>query len=128
MDAQDIYEAQLYWAHQYRGYDRFATVDAYSPLITPAELEYERTGRIPAWCGVDYLRAWAFMLARRERHSGTWAFALSLGFLAKWNALMQAIYDHPAASADDRPPLSAQEVAEFDARCEADELRLAPAA
>ena len=59
---------------------------------------YEASGRIPEWCGVDLLRAWAFY-RQREHHN------LGHGPMARdWDDVLDAIRRHPAATNGDLPP------------------------
>lgn len=95
-------EAELRWALGYNGYERFASShdggDAYHRLLQPAMREYEATGRVPDWCGVDLLRAWAFYRQREHHMDGISPMA------EDWDAVLDAIRRHPAARASDLPP------------------------
>ncbi|PRY52242.1 hypothetical protein BCF74_13421 [Knoellia remsis] len=62
---------QIMWIHEYNAYDRLArTPEKLYELIRPAHEHFEHTGRVPDWCGTDFLRGWAFYLARADRHAG----------------------------------------------------------
>ncbi|HYF71362.1 MAG TPA: hypothetical protein VD864_01000, partial [Nocardioides sp.] len=94
-----VSEAELRWALDYNGYERFAGGgDVYYSLLQPAMREYERTGRVPEWCGVDLLRAWAFYRQREHHMDGVSPMA------PDWDAVLDAIRRHPAALASDLPP------------------------
>ena len=59
---------------------------------------YEASGRIPEWCGVDLLRAWAFYRQREHHNLGHSPMA------DDWNDVLNAIRRHPAARDGDIPP------------------------
>ncbi|WP_421740700.1 hypothetical protein [Cellulomonas sp.] len=64
-------QAEVAWAHRYDGYGRIAgTPEELESLLEPARRAFRAGGRIPEWSGVDHLRAWAFYLARADRHAG----------------------------------------------------------
>ena len=94
-----VTDAELQWALTYDGYSRMA----YSPeilceLLRPAMAEHAATKRIPEWCGVDFLRAWAFYRQREFHHVGH-------GPIAKdFDDVLEAIRRHPAAKKHDLPP------------------------
>lgn len=91
--------AELQWALAYNGYERIAQdPNALYNLLRPAVAAYETTGRIPDWCGVDFLRAWAFYRQREHHHVGHGPMARD------WNAVLEALRNHPAATAKDIPP------------------------
>ncbi len=99
-----VSEAELRWALEYNGYERFAGgIDAYHALLQPAMREYEATGRVPDWCGVDLLRGWAFYRQREHQMDGVSPMARD------WDAVLDAIRRHPAALAGDLPPNPALE-------------------
>lgn len=105
MTDQDLRQAQVEWAHEYNGYDRFVHLERFRELLAPADEEYRRTGRVPEWCGVDYLKAWAFIIVRADRHAGGRMFDSENEDLVLWDAILHAIHEHPAATPADRPPL-----------------------
>ncbi|MEX7468578.1 hypothetical protein AB4Z39_02590 [Mycobacterium adipatum] len=91
------------WAHSYNGYERIAgSPEHLSAVIRPMAEEYERSGAIPEWAGVDLLRGWAFYLVRayRFRESGR---PLAEEF-PEFVAITSAINSHPASASQDRPP------------------------
>ena len=91
--------AEVMWAHRYDGYRRLARSPAdLAGLLEPARAEYDRTRRIPEWCGVDLLRGWAFFLVRRDHHRGGGSLD------EEWRAVLDALHQHPDAAGDDRPP------------------------
>jgi uracil-DNA glycosylase len=92
-------DEELKWALTYDGYERFSRdMSAYYELLRPAMSAYEKSGRIPDWCGVDLLRAWAFY-RQREHHN------LGHGLMARdWDNVLDAIRRHPAAKDGDFPP------------------------
>lgn len=97
-----VSDAELRWALDYNGYERFAGgtggTEVFIRLLQPAMREYEATGRVPDWCGVDLLRAWAFYRQREHHMDG-------LGPMAPdWDAVLDAIRRHPAATSSDLPP------------------------
>lgn len=64
-------EAELRWALTYEGYARMAhSLETLREVLRPAMAEHAATGRIPEWCGVDLLRAWAFYRQREHHHVG----------------------------------------------------------
>lgn len=106
MRDDDLRRAQIAWAHEYNGYDRFVHIGKFRELLAPADDEFRRTGRVPEWCGVDYLRAWAFIIARADLHAGGHMFDSDNEDVVHWDAILRAIHDHPAATLADRPPLA----------------------
>lgn len=95
-------QAQIEWALRYNAYDWLAA----SPRDLEVLLDSVRGGqaageRVPSWCGVDFLRGWAFYLVRADRFAG----GGTLG--AEFDAVMDAVRHHPAATAADRPPPAA---------------------
>lgn len=99
------YEQQLIkWAHKYDGYKRLAgSPDQLWEVLKPVREEFERSGVIPEWAGIDLLRGWAFYLVRAHRHGGAWE-PLCVEY-PEFNAIVAAISNHPAARKSDRPPL-----------------------
>lgn len=98
------YESALIeWAHTYNGYERLAggPGDLWE-LVRPLHEEFERTGMIPEWAGVDLLRGWAFYLVRSHRHGGAYE-PLYVEYPAVL-AIVDAINRHPAARPEDRAP------------------------
>jgi len=95
----DATAAEVMWAHRYDGYRRLARSPGdLATLLEPARAEYERTRRVPEWCGVDLLRGWAFFLVRRDHHRGEGSLD------DEWRAVLEALRQHPDAVGDDRPP------------------------
>jgi hypothetical protein len=83
------------WVGLYDGYRRLASnPEALRRLLEPARDDYATTGRVPAWCGIDLLRGWAFYLVRMDRLTGG---ALNAGTSdrAEFDAVLQAIAGHP---------------------------------
>src|SRR5665648_355806 len=66
-----LLDRQIKWAVQYDGYGRLAgdhkSHEALGRLIDPAREEWRRAGRVPDWCGVDFLRGWAYFMVRVGR-------------------------------------------------------------
>jgi len=92
-------QAEVEWAHTYDGYRRLAgTPEQLTKLIQRARNSYASHRRVPNWCGVDFLRGWAFLLVREDRHHG----AGSLG--VEWEAVLDAVRRHPDALPADLPP------------------------
>lgn len=93
--------AEVAWALRYNGDDRLATTpNALGDLIAPARTGFRSLGRVPEWCGVDFLRGWAFYLVREDRF-------LSCDTQGEeWSAVLEAVRQHPAARGSDRPPAS----------------------
>ena len=92
-------EAELRWAIEYDGYKRIASSpELLAEVLRPAMDEFERTGRVPAWCGVDLLRAWAFYRQREHHHDGLSPMAQD------FQPVLEAIRRHPDAKAEDMPP------------------------
>jgi hypothetical protein len=91
---------ELEWVGGYNAYERLAgdSNGLYDHVLRPAIDEYQRTGRVPAWCGVDLLRGWAFYLHRADYFQG----GGSLG--REWIDVLEALRKHPAARGTDRPP------------------------
>lgn len=99
------YEQQLIkWATKYDGYKRLAgSPDQLWEVLKPVREEFERSGVIPEWAGIDLLRGWAFYLVRAHRHGGAWE-PLCVEY-PEFNAIVAAISNHPAARKSDRPPV-----------------------
>lgn len=92
-------KARFEWAHKYDGYSRLAaSPEQLREVLDPAWQEFEATGRIPNWCGVDLLRGWAFYMARAYRFAGGDSFD------TPWKSVFDALSQHPEARPDDRPP------------------------
>lgn len=87
------------WAYNYEGYERFADADRLYSILLPAWEEFDATGQIPSWCGVDFLRAWAFYLARGLHWSTDGEYE------RPWRPVMYALATHPHASGNDIPPM-----------------------
>lgn len=91
--------SEVEWAHQYDGYRRLAsTPKRLSKLIRPARNSFRAHGRVPDWCGVDFLQGWAFYLVRADRHSGGGTPD------DEWSAVLEALRRHPDAEPHERPP------------------------
>lgn len=107
--ARDLTTQQVHWAHVYNGYERLArSPEALLRLLEPARDEWVRTGCIPEWCGVDFLRGWAFYTTRADRHGGGYGLEPGGSLLAEWNAVLAALATHPAANGGDVPPLESR--------------------
>jgi uracil-DNA glycosylase len=92
-------QTEIEWAHHYDGYGRLAnTPTKLGRLLQPARNSFQSHGRVPEWCGVDFLRGWAFYLVRADRHMGGGALG------EEWVAVLDALRGHPEAALDDRPP------------------------
>jgi hypothetical protein len=92
-------QAQIEWAHTYDGYRRLASSpEKLEKLLHSARNSFASRGRVPAWCGVDFLRGWAFYLVRADRHMGGGSLTV------EWDAVFAAIVRHPDATTADRPP------------------------
>lgn len=71
VEARDGVHQVIAWAHDYNAYRRLAaTPEHLENLLEPAFRIYRATGEVPAWCGVDLLRGWAFLLVRADRFTG----------------------------------------------------------
>jgi hypothetical protein len=91
-------QVEIEWASTYDGYARIAaTPEALWAVVEPAHRHLKQTGEVPGWCGVDLLRAWAFLLTRDDRPPG-------VGLGTAWFAVLDAISAHPAARLQDLPP------------------------
>lgn len=92
--------AELEWALSYNGYQRLARGPhaLFDWVIAPARREFDRTGSVPTWCGVDLLRGWLYYLQREDQDGGM----SHLG--SEWISVAYAILDHPHADPSDRPP------------------------
>ncbi len=87
------------WAGQYNAYQRMASEHLYE-ILRPLREDFEATGEVPDWAGVDLLRAWAFILVRAHRHGGGY------GPLGKdFYAAVDAVLRHPAVRPDEKPPV-----------------------
>jgi hypothetical protein len=108
----DAGTAFLEWALTYDGYRRLAgSPDDLFAVIRVGRDHYERAGEVPGWCGVDFLRAWIFWLARRDHHEG-YGHLVMPGFEANRElvAVVTALRDHPDAGPRDLPPQSTASV------------------
>jgi uracil-DNA glycosylase len=89
----------LQWALSYDGYLRMAaSPEALREVLRPAMAEYAVTGRVPEWCGVDFLRAWAFYRQREHNHVGHGPIAQD------FYDVLEAVRGHAAAKKADLPP------------------------
>lgn len=97
--ADEATTAEVMWVHRYDAYRRLAaTPEGLAAILEPARAEYDRTRRVPEWCGVDLLRGWAFFLVRRDHHRGGGSLD------DEWRAVLDALRQHPDAAAADLPP------------------------
>lgn len=102
-------QRQIDWAHRYDGYARLGgTPEDLLRLIEPARADWQRTGQVPQWCGVDLLRGWAFYITRADRHGGGYGLAPGGSALPEWRAVLGAVAAHRAASGSDVPPMQAR--------------------
>lgn len=86
-------DALAEWALGYPAYDRLASgLEELAALLEPARREYRATGVVPAWCGVDLLRGWAFLLHRLAELGGGAAGP-------EWDAVLATLARHPEAPA-----------------------------
>ena len=97
------YEQELIeWAHNYKAYERFASIpDRIEACLAPLIEEWERNRRIPEWAGVDLLRAWAFYCVR-SHHFDDWQPLLVA--YPQVGGIAEAIRNPPAARKSDMPP------------------------
>lgn len=97
----ELMHEQIVWAHTYSAYERLAGGDegptALARLLEPAWREFERTGRVPDWCGVDLLRGWAFYLTRADRFGGGYDLSPGGPKVREWQAVLERIAAHPSA-------------------------------
>lgn len=92
-------DAELEWALTYDGYGRMAdSPEALHEVLRPAMAQYAATRRIPEWCGVDFLRAWAFYRQREHHHVGHGPIA------EDFHDVLEAIRGHSAVKKSDLPP------------------------
>jgi len=100
----DEYEyALVEWAHTYNGYQRLADSPEHLwEVVRPLDETFERSGEIPEWAGVDLLRGWVFYVVRAHRHGGHGSLREEH---PEFEAIVEAINRHPAASVEDRPPV-----------------------
>lgn len=96
---EPLVQSQAEWALSYDGYQRLAsTPDKLERLLRSARNSLRAHGVVPDWCGVDFLRGWAFYLARADHQAG----GDTLG--DDWQAVLRALANHPEAGPADRPP------------------------
>ncbi len=96
---EDVTQAQIEWALTYDGYRRLASSpEKLEKVLRSARNSYVSRSAVPDWCGVDFLRGWAFYLVRADyqRRGGTLS--------EEWRAVLHALRVHPNASEGDRPP------------------------
>lgn len=79
-------------------------------VIEPARREWARTCRVPEWCGVDFLRGWAFHIVRADRHAGGYGLEPGGSDEPEFEALLRAIDTHPGITSADRPPLTCESI------------------
>lgn len=102
----DLLELQIRWTHRYNGYQQLAH-EPYDleQLLQPARDAYERQREVPDWCGIDFLKGWAFYLVRSDHFAG----GGTLG--REYQEVLRAIARHPGLGTGDTPPgCSAEEV------------------
>ena len=96
-------QAEIEWASSYDAYARIdATPEMLWAVVEPAHRHLQRTGEVPGWCGVDLLRAWAFLLTRDDLPAGVASAGAGLG--GAWFAVLDAVRAHPEARLQDLPP------------------------
>lgn len=94
-----VTEADIRWAMSYNAYERLAADGGeLQQLLEPVRRAFATAGRVPAWCGVDLLRGWAFLLQREDYFSGGGTLGV------EWHAILGALRVHPNATHDDVPP------------------------
>ncbi len=113
---EQLKHRQIAWAHTYDGYERLAGEPVGGPaalerVLEPALREFRDTGRVPAWCGVDLLRGWAFCLARSDHFDGGYQLAEAGGGVSEWEAVLTRVAEHPGTRPEERPPLATRPVA-----------------
>lgn len=93
-------QPEIEWAESYDAYARLAGGPAELwALIEPAHRHLRETGDVPGWCGVDFLRGWAFLLTRpAAERPGVEPLERD------WFAVLDAISAHPHARLQDLPP------------------------
>lgn len=100
-----LLDRQMKWAGQYDGYGRLAgehqSDEALGRLIDPAREEWRRSGRVPHWCGVDFLRGWANFMVRAGRP----ALEPTGPERPEFVAVLNAVASHPQAEPAEVPPL-----------------------
>lgn len=111
VDGGQMMSRQIAWAHTYNAYDRLAGglesgTDALARLLGPAWREYEQSGLVPGWCGVDLLRGWAFYLTRADRHGGGYDLSDGGSKVSEWQAILTRVAEHPGVRPEERPPLA----------------------
>lgn len=108
MTSDDSGTVFLDWALTYDGYRRLASgPDDLTVLVSHGRDAYERTGEVPRWCGVDFLRGWIFWLARRDHFDGYGHLVQhGTGANRELIAVVAALRAHPDAGPEDLPPPS----------------------
>jgi uracil-DNA glycosylase len=92
-------QAEVRWALSYDGYRRLAsTPEKLEKVLRSARNSFASRRAVPDWCGVDFLRGWAFYLVRADRHAGGGTLS------TEWGAVLDALNVHPHAHVGDRPP------------------------
>lgn len=108
-----LLDRQITWARQYDGYGRLAgDHQSHHPLkqlINPAREEWRRSGQVPDWCGVDFLRGWAYFLVQ----VGSPALEPSGPEGPEFVAVLNAVASHPQAMPAEVPPLTFPDRAVF---------------
>jgi hypothetical protein len=102
VDGDDDEYKLIKWAHDYNGYARLARdPENLWRILQPVREEFERSGKIAEWAGVDLLRGWAFYLVRAHRHGGHRPLHEEY---PEFVFIVDAINRHPDARAADRSP------------------------
>jgi hypothetical protein len=92
-------QAQIEWAHTYDGFRRLAgSPEELARLLRGPRDSYATTRAVPAWCGVDLLRGWAFYLARADRQAGGGTLD------GEWGAVLRALAVRQDMAPGERPP------------------------
>jgi uracil-DNA glycosylase len=98
---------QLTWVLGYNAYERLASdLARLEALVAEARREYSASRQVPAWCGVDLLKGWAFALARTDHVDGGHGLS-DAGSAAykEWIHVLAALARHPGATERDVPPM-----------------------
>lgn len=118
-----LLDRQIKWAVQYDGYGRLAgdhkSHEALGRLIDPAREEWRRAGRVPDWCGVDFLRGWAYFMVRVGRPALEPTGPEGPEFVAVLNAAAS----HPQATPAEVPPLRLADPVVYSATDRTDALK-----
>lgn len=105
-DFEGLMSEQIAWAYGYDGYARLArSPEDLARILEPAWREYREAKRVPDWCGVDLLRAWAFYLVRADRYGGDDGLMEGGSMIDEWKAVLERIAKHESSRAADIPPM-----------------------